>query len=185
MECSARRAVRSLAAFWCAPRAFEHSNRYGTAYVLSDAPGLLESLKHTNPHLIVSERTASMSPAAARHEANASLGTRSWSNGFDAKLMAAIDAISAGLATEVHFSRYSSMLKPAVARSMCTRTLTTFHDAARSACPQLDKVFVRNLGPLTQYAGKYMCARKQLPPGHPCLSLSPGDCRMSFVRAMA
>ena len=50
---------------------------------------------------------------------------------------------------------------------------------------KLDKVFVRNLGPLTQYAGKYMCARKQLPPGHPCLSLSPGDCRMSFVRAMA
>jgi hypothetical protein len=107
----------------------------------------------------------------------------------------------ASAASAVLASRYSSMLKPAVTRSVCNRRVRTFDVGERrawanigqvplpggaerqSACPQFDVVFVRNLHILTQDPPKYVCMQKQLV-SHPCKDLGWTACRESFIAAM-
>ena len=105
----------------------------------------------------------------------------------------------AGVASEVVVSRYSSMLKPAVARSMCTRKITSFgsrekkkEDApppppptlSRRLCPQFDTVFLRNLRILTNDRIKWACTRAQLI-SHPCKEVqNMYTCRENFMQAM-
>lgn len=105
--------VRQETALWfraaCDPATFR---RLPSAYVLSDALGLVKYLVDTFPQLYASKRLGW--PQVTQIYGRS---TRSWENGFDAKLMSLIDAISAGFAAEVRFSRYSVMLKPVVARA--------------------------------------------------------------------
>ena len=99
----------------CDPATFR---RLPSAYVLSDALGLVNYLVDTFPQLYASKRLAW--PQVTQIYGGS---TRSWENGFDAKLMSVIDAVSAGFAGEVRFSRYSVMLKPVVARA-CSQDRT-------------------------------------------------------------
>ena len=166
------------------------------ALVLSDAPGLVEYAVRAFPQLHALGRlsnpaangSAAATPAAAA-AASAAAGlrsatTRSWSNGFDAKLGAVLDATLAGLAAEVRFSRYSVMLKPAVARSVCTRRVVSFDESAAAACPHFDRVFVRNPHILTKDPHIYACVQQQLPHAHPCRGVPRAACRGAFVAAM-
>jgi hypothetical protein len=111
--------VRQETAVWfraaCDPATFR---RLPSAYVLSDALGLVNYLVDTFPQLYASKRLAW--PQVTQIYGGS---TRSWENGFDAKLMSVIDAVSAGFAGEVRFSRYSVMLKPVVARA-CSQDRT-------------------------------------------------------------
>ena len=91
--------------------------------------------------------------------------------------------LSAGLAAEVQFSRYSSMLKPAVARSVCNRRVTPFRSDGASACPHFDVAFLRNLQILTREGQKYECMQRQLAQ-HPCKGLPARTCREAFVAAL-
>ena len=110
--------------------------------------------------------------------------TRSWDVGYDAQLAAALDAHAAGLATEVHVSRYSSFMRPVVARSVCTLRVRAFGTDG-SPCPRFDQLFVRNMHVLRQYAAKYECMQQQVPKDHPCKHVGSRKCRESFVRGMA
>ena len=101
-----------------------HAARFGakelpSALVLSDAPGLISRLLTTYPNLHAIDQRALVANATMKNsDGDAVVSSRSWGNTFEPKLGAAIDATAAGVASEVVVSRYSSMLKPAVARSM-------------------------------------------------------------------
>ena len=161
------------------------------AFLLSDSPALtsfvsgafpqLSASTHGSLHAIDGNRTARRGGQAG----GSSISTRSWNNEFAAKLASVVDAISGGLAREVRFSQYSIMLKPAVARSMCTTSLVAFHQRQDSGCPRLDATFVRNLNTVLARPDWYRCMQQQLPSAHPCRWVSARECQTSFVRAMA
>lgn len=194
------------------------------ALVISDAPDLLVHLIDTFPQLYSVAHLAGGRTTAAAASSGALIGaapnnasaattpvvvrsTRSWLNGFSAKLESAVDMAAAGLMTEVHVSKYSSMLKPAVARSMCTRRVVPFDfhrsiikdkrvacesdhfcegDLARrlSFCPRFDVAFFRNMRVLTSIGSKWECAQQQLL-HHPCKNVSGSACRLGFASAMS
>ena len=166
------------------------------ALVLSDAPGLTALLLAAYPQMHAVDRLALERNATntAPLAILSGMSARSWSNGFAPKLAAAVDVAAAGVASEMLVSRYSSMLKPAVARSMCTRRVSHFAEkpardaqsgssARQKLCPQFDVVFLRNLQVLTANQGKYACTQQQLV-RHPCKGLSGNACRDSFITAM-
>ena len=171
-----------------------------SALVLSDAPGLISRLLTTYPNLHAIDQRALVANATMKNsDGDAVVSSRSWGNTFEPKLGAAIDATAAGVASEVVVSRYSSMLKPAVARSMCTRKITSFgsrekkkEDApppppptlSRRLCPQFDTVFLRNLRILTNDRIKWACTRAALI-SHPCKEVqNMYTCRENFMQAM-
>ena len=174
------------------------------ALVLSDSPGLVAHVRALFPHVFGTDEIGEaeggsvaaggasgsirgkgvVAQAGSNWSTKTSATTRSWSNGFDAKRAAAVDAIAAGYASEVRVSRYSVMLKPAVARSVCTRKVATFGRDPSSGCPRLDATFWRNLQILTGSAKTYECALQQAPPDHPCAGLRASHCRKSFLVAM-
>ena len=172
--------------------------------VLSDAPGLTRLLTSRYTQLF----TVGAIPRAAALHTNASSGhadeivaplsARSWGNAFGPKLAAAADVVAAGVAAEVHISRYSTMLKPAVVRSMCIRRVVPFgfreepqsdraaggrSAGSASMCPRFDIAFLRNLHILTSDKTKYACMQEQLH-AHPCKEKSARACREQFTAAM-
>lgn len=154
------------------------------ALVMSDAPGLVSLLLATYPQMFAVGRLNTTEGAAPSNGAPAAVSSRSWGNAFEPKLAAVIDVVAAGVASEVLYSRYSSMLKPAIARSMCIRRITPFdHDKTLGICPQFETVFVRNLQILIRDSSKYVCLQRQLE-SHPCKGLSGHACRDLFITAM-
>ena len=188
--------------------------------ILSDAPNLLRyiTMAYNNTHAVDREAlergagdedakaphnfhrapTARRSSSSSHRGGRAIHGTsaRTWGNSFAAKLAAVIDAISAGLAREVQISRYSSMLKPAVARSMCTARVVPFDGGgtgrgkrgavggAGGVCPLFDVAFVRDLHRHTEIPARYACVQEQLA-SHPCKDVRAAACDEGFIAALA
>lgn len=164
-------------------------SEFRDALIISDAPGLLQYMRTTHPGLYT---VPSVTSPTARHldrtfPCNAStmrpVSTRSWGNAFPAKLQSAVDAAAAGLMDEVHISRYSSMMKPAVARSMCVRRVLPFADNPQRICPQFEVAFFRNLHVLTAISTKWSCVQKELAT-HPCKDVPGHYCRLRFAAAL-
>jgi hypothetical protein len=162
----------------CDHRAFRNLSN---GLILSDAPGLVRHLLSSYPQLFAADLSVIWEGIGGN--GSGPVSSRSWGNQRAPKLAAAIDATSAGLATEVQFSRYSTMLKPAVARSMCTRRLVIFPESPASLCPRFDVAFFRNMHLLTQDSQKWACLQQQLAQ-HPCKGRDGNSCTVVFTTAM-
>ncbi len=142
----------------------------GDATLLSDSPGLLAHAMAAFPRFNVAA-------------ANATATTRSWEAPAESRLAAALDVLIAGHATELHVSRYSSFMRPAVARSMCNRRVLPL-GGAKSPCPRFDRTFVRNMHVLRSWAARWTCLKSQLDDGHPCKAVTARECRRSFIEGL-
>lgn len=98
--------------------ALELKDGAGAVVVLSDAPGFIRALR---------------GGGEPRGHASEPVTTRSWSAPFAAKLAAARDVVRASQCTEAYGDVHSSFLRPAVARSLCSRHAYAI-DAPSSMC---------------------------------------------------